>query len=267
MSNLSIKSQIEVMRPEFQKALPQHIKLEKFVRAVQTAISTNAKLAEANKTSFFGACIKAAQVGLMVDGQESAIVEYKGNCTFIPMFQGLLKLARNSGEIKNITSDVVYEKDRFKYWVDHGGQHIVHEPNLFEDRGGLIGAYSICVTRDDSMYVAVLNLKEIEAIEKQSKAQNGPWKGPFRNEMIKKSAFRRLFKMIPKSTDIDLLNKAINLDEEISFDEKPEKETKKPLSRLKEKLDIKEKEPIKNEAEDIVETTSEEVFQDEEAPI
>jgi recombination protein RecT len=262
-SNLEIKKSIEIMKDEFKKSLPAHIKVDKFIRAAQSAALTNPKLINSDKAAFFNSCMKAAQVGLLVDGVESAIVEFKGKASFIPMIEGLKKLVRNSGEIINLTSDVVYEKDQFEYYFDEKGQHIKHSPQIFGDRGKVIGAYSAALTRDQVLYVAVMSLKEIEAVEAVSRAANGPWKGPFRNEMIKKTVFKRLYKSLPKSTDLDqdLLHKAIQEDEEVSFEPQQKEEPKKakPLSRLKEMIK-KEEEESEPEVVDAVGVDAEEII-------
>ena len=47
--------------------------------------------------------------------QECAIVPFKDEATFMPMYQGLCKLAYNSGHVRSISSAVVYEADDFDY--------------------------------------------------------------------------------------------------------------------------------------------------------
>lgn len=233
MSNIqAIKNSIEMMKGDFKKSLPSHIDPDKFIRAAQSAAILNPKLLESNKQAFFASLAKAAQTGLLVDGEQSAIVEFKGKPAFIPMYQGLLKLAYESGKIRNITSDVVYENDLFEYFYDEQGQHIKHSPKVFGDRGEVIGAYSAAITTDGMIYVAVMNMNEINAVKAVSRAQNGPWSGPFKNEMYKKTVFKRLFKVLPKSTELDQVIKAIKEDEEIVFEE-AERPAKAPLSRLK----------------------------------
>ena len=210
----ALKGEITRMSPQFQMALPKHISTEKFTRVLITAISTNELLVTATRQSLFAACMRSAQEGLLPDGRESAIVTYKtkdGNVTaqFMPMVAGILKKVRNSGELSSITAQIVHANDKFRYWVDSDGEHIEHEPNFFSDRGPRIGVYSFAKTKDGGIYMEVLTSKQIEAIRSSSKsAQYGPWSGPFEDEMIKKSAIKRLSKRLPMSTDLDSLMKA-----------------------------------------------------------
>lgn len=245
-----IKSQLKNMEGQFKMALPAHIKPEKFIRVAQTAVLTNPSLMNADRTSLFASCTKAAQVGLLPDGKESALVPYAGKVTFIPMYEGLLKLLRNSGELKSLTTNLVYEGEQLEYYIDEKGEHFKHVPDIFSTATKIIGAYSMVVTKDGGIYLEFMKMSEIENVEKQSKAKDGPWKGPFRNEMIKKTVFKRLFKKLPKSTDLDhevmsYLDQAIEKDEEISFDEQPrEVKSKNPTeagtpNKLKEKLKTK----------------------------
>lgn len=211
-----IKKDISAMGPQFAMALPKHIPVEKFTRVLVTAVSTSPNLLDADRKTLFAACMKSAQDGLLPDGREAAIVTYSGKngvvAQFMPMVSGILKKVRNSGELASITAQVVYKNDKFRYWVDSDGEHLEHEPNLFSDRGDKIGVYALAKTKDGAIYVEVLTVQQIESIKKVSRAQSGPWAGPFAEEMWKKSAIRRLAKRLPMSTDLD---QVIHSDEEI----------------------------------------------------
>ena len=211
-----VRHTLTQMSTQFKMALPAHINVDKFVRAAQTAIATSPMLLNMDRTSLLAACMKAAQTGLLCDGSESAIIPFKGKCVFVPMVGGILKLVRNSGELATITSQVVYEKDEFSFWVDSDGDHINHRPNLFEDRGEAIGVYALAKTKDGAFYIEVMTKQEIAKIRAVSPSgENGPWGGAFASEMWRKSAIKRLAKRLPKSTDlenaIDVDNRATTL--------------------------------------------------------
>lgn len=205
-----VKHNLIRMQPEFEKALPPHISAAKFVRTIQTAISTTPALMKADRSSLWAACTQASQAGLMPDGREAALVPFGNKVQFMPMVSGLLKLARNSGEIKSINANVVYEHDEFEYWVDSDGEHIKHRPNFKSDRGPFMAVYAMATTKDGGVYIEVLTADQIKAIESASRGSNTPWKGPFRDEMIKKSAIKRLYKRLPSSTDLESAIEADN---------------------------------------------------------
>ena len=278
-----LKVEITRMSPQFQMALPKHISTEKFTRVLITAISTNELLVTATRQSLFAACMRSAQEGLLPDGRESAIVTYKtkdGNVTaqFMPMVAGILKKVRNSGELSSITAQIVHANDKFRYWVDSDGEHIEHEPNFFSDRGPRIGVYSFAKTKDGGIYMEVLTSKQIEAIRSSSKsAQYGPWSGPFEDEMIKKSAIKRLSKRLPMSTDLDSLMKADDDLYEFKNDPiveeknitpveqiEPKAKPKSKIERIVEAKSVKQKEPVQENQDD---STRDDTVQDREAEV
>ena len=199
-----IRNSLEKMAPEFSKALPTHVPVKKFIRVAQTAITTNPTLMKCDRTSLWAALTKAAEVGLMPDGKEAAIVPFKDKAQFMSMVAGKMKLARNSGEIKTLDSQVVYQNDDFKYWIDEDGPHIRHIPNLTESRGEVSCAYAIGKTKDGGVYIEVMTSEQLGAVESVSRGKGGPWSGPFRSEMQRKSVMNRLLKRMPTSTDIDM---------------------------------------------------------------
>jgi len=218
MSNITpvdeLKSNLSKMESQFKMALPKHIPAERFMRVIFTAIGQTPALSRADRQSFYAACMKSAQAGLLPDGKESAIVTFKNKagqeiCQFMPMVAGILKQVRNSGELASITSQLVYEKDDFKYWIDGEGEHLEHKPNIFEDRGKLRGVYALAKMKDGAVYIEVLTSQQVDAIKKSSRsAGSGPWAGAFEAEMWRKSAIRRLSKRLPLSTDIEMTIKA-----------------------------------------------------------
>lgn len=248
MSNLTIQQELkhtlQKMGPQFAAALPSHVKTEKFVRVVMTAVSTNPQLCEASRPSLFSACMSAAQDGLLPDGKEAAMVTFKTKsghtvAQYMPMVAGILKKVRNSGELASITSQIVYEKDEFEFYVDEDGEHLKHRPLIFGERGKPIGVYALAKTKDGAVYIETLTADDVEKIKNVSRGKNGPWSGPFQLEMWRKSAIRRLSKRLPMSTDLE---HTITADDELydldqSEDKHEEKkETPKTPTNLKEKL-------------------------------
>lgn len=191
------------MESQFKMALPQKIGVEKFTRVVMTALQTNPSLLNCDRRSLFGSCVKAAQDGLLPDGREGALVPYGNEVQWIPMVGGILKKVRNSGDLASIASQLIYSNDAFRYWVDDEGEHLTHDPELFEDRGRLIGTYALAKTKDGHTYIEVMTSDQVQAVKNCSKAKNGPWAGSFELEMWRKTVIRRLSKRLPMSTDLE----------------------------------------------------------------
>lgn len=204
----NLKRTITQMQPQFKLALPKHISSEKFNRVLLTAISTTPALVDADRTSLLAACMKSAQDGLLPDGKEAALVTFRTKegmkVQFMPMISGILKKVRNSGELATITAQLVYKNDIFRYWVDSDGEHLNHEPNMFEDRGAVVGTYALAKTKDGAIYIEVMTEKQVMAVKNTSKSKDfGPWSGDFAHEMWKKTVLRRLSKKLPMSTDLE----------------------------------------------------------------
>lgn len=267
-----LKRSVSLMKSQFKAALPKHIPTERFIRTIQTAIGTNPDLVQSSRQSFFAACTKAAQDGLLPDGREAAIVTFNSKsgkqASYMPMVAGILKKVRNSGELASLTAQVVYEKDEFKFWVDEQGEHITHTPLMFGERGGPIGCYALAKTKDNGIYIEVMTEEQINAVKNVSRGKNGPWSGDFFLEMWKKTVIKRLSKRLPMSTDLEFTMKA---DEELydlegaeteeTQEDTPIRDVSKP-SRLNDLMgddgDEDDKEVIEAKAEQVQEPVSEE---------
>ncbi len=200
-----LRAQLEALRPQFQMALPSHIKPEKLQRVVMTVVQQQPELLQADRRSLLGAVMKCAADGLVPDGREAALVLFNGRVQYMPMLAGILKRARNSGEIASINVQVVYEKDRF-VWRPSEEKAIEHEvPSLSEDRGKPIGAYAIVRLKDGDTMHEVMSLKEIEKVRAVSRAKNaGPWT-QWWDQMARKTVLRRLSKYLPMDADAERL--------------------------------------------------------------
>lgn len=192
------------MAPQFKAALPAQIPVERFVRVVQTAVATNTDLLNVERTSLYAAAMKCAQDGLLPDGREAAIVKYGSTARYMPMVGGIAKKVRNSGELKTLNAEVVYENDTYDHWSDEKGEHFEHRKAIGGQRGQPILTYAYAITKEEGFYFEEVDEIQMKAIEGCSKASDGPWKGPFKDEMRKKSAIRRLAKhRLPISSDLD----------------------------------------------------------------
>lgn len=198
---VEVRTAIEKMAPQFKAALPSHVPVERFVRTTLTAVQTNPQLMQADRRTLFAAATKAAQMGLMPDGREGAIVTFKDQAQWMPMVAGIMKLVRNSGEISTWSVQAVYENDQFDFCLGDD-EHITHKPTL-ASRGKMIAVYSIVTMKDGEKSREVMSVEDVEAIRRRSRSgQSGPWVTDFA-EMAKKTVVRRHAKRLPLSTDID----------------------------------------------------------------
>lgn len=216
--------QTDDFKKQLSALLPTHVKVDQFMSVARRGIHGNKALnfEKMNTQTLYSSVLKAAEQGLKLDGEEAALVQYGDSVQFMKMIKGVKKQLRNSGEIKEITAEVVYKNDKFEYWVDDQGKHIKHSPDFLGDRGEPMAAYSVITTKDGGRYIKVMSKQEIEAVQKSSKtgsASFSPWNGPFKTEMWCKTVLRRGAKDAPTSTDLPEVFK--DWDDDFDFSSKP----------------------------------------------
>lgn len=210
----------------FQEALkavlPKHITPERVLKMAFVAASRQPKLFQCTRESFIQSVMKSAELGLDCSGTlgRAYLVPYYNNkisayeCQFIPGYQGLIELARRSGNIARIESRVVYANDQFS--VEYGlDQKLIHRPTMNGDRGAMICVYAIAELTDGSRQIEVMTLEEVNGIRSRSKAKDsGPWVTDY-PEMARKTVIRRIAKYLPLSTE---LAKALEADDDQFID-------------------------------------------------
>lgn len=223
----------------FSKSLPAHIAEDKFVRSIHSTLAMNPQVRKiagtpAGAESLMLACSKAATDGLIIDGREAALVPmtvkvkgkdggqdtYEDRLTYIPMVQGLMKRARNSGQIASLTAQVVYANDRFHYTMGDD-ERITHEPLMDGERGRGRAVYAIATMKDGTRVREVMFEGAVMKIAAQSKNsfQYDQEKGKNWGEWWRKCVIRRIIKYIASSADIEALGPLIqHSDEEFDYD-------------------------------------------------
>jgi recombination protein RecT len=217
---------IERMESGLRAALPPNVTVERFIQTAKIGIQTHrdaAKLLNCDRRSLYNSVSKAAADGLMLDGREAVLAPFGEEAQYMIMVQGLLKLARNSGEIASIIAEPVYSLDKFTYRIGVDATPI-HEPEWFaEDRGKPIGVWAMVTLTNGQHIVSILNRQKINNISKRSRAAKNydPNQGLDWDEWWKKAAIRNVLKLAPKSS---ALQQAIEHDNEAeghAFDDEP----------------------------------------------
>lgn len=258
-----VRGNLTKMESQFKKVLPKGTSPEKFTRIIFTAIQKMPGLLTCDRQSFYGACMFAAQDGLLPDGREGVIIPYKGQATWLPMIGGVLKKIRNSGELLSLSSHVVYSGDEFSYWIDTEGEHIEHQPLLIGDRGDATHVYAIARVKSGGVYAEVMSMEQVEKVKSKSPSKDSsssPWKN-WPDEMMRKTVIRRLSKKLPMSNDLaEVLHRDdafYNLDEKEVKENKPEKTKSSRLSKIVEECENPEEVVITKEAMEQTEVNQE----------
>jgi len=190
----SLKKKVagEDFRKQVALALPGDVSADRFVRSAITALMANPDIATCEPDSIFNALLKAAQDGLLADGREAALVNFKGKAQYMPMVSGFRKVAAESGW--SIKARCVYANDHFEYTEEP--PLLVHNPvRPGAERGALIAAYAIGRKHGEDSVFKVMYRDEIEKRRAIAKTDN-VWKG-WTAEMYEKTAARSLFADLP----------------------------------------------------------------------
>ena len=196
-----LRERLEARKDELAKALTD-VTPDQLIRALVTSAQINPELQAVTWQSLWTACMQACRDGLLPDGVEGAIVPFKSRATWIPMYQGLLRRFRRSGQFKWVTANVVREGEEFAHHIDEQGEHFRHVPG--DDFNAPIAkVYAMATTKDGGVFVNVMSIAEANKIRNMSRASrdDSPWK-LWPEEMYKKTALRRLSKVLPSGRDI-----------------------------------------------------------------
>lgn len=200
----SIGSAMARMAPKIMQVLPKHMTPERLTRLALTAFQSNPKMSSCSKESFFGAVMQCAQLGLEPNTPlgHAYLIPHGSTCALIIGYQGMLDLARRSGHIASIYGHVVKEGDKFEYELGLEPK-LRHVPSHDPKRSSypLTHVYVVARLNSGEPVFTVLSLAEVKATQARSKSgSSGPWKTDF-DAMALKTAVRRLFKWLPKSTE------------------------------------------------------------------
>jgi len=206
---------ISQMRPQIAQSLPPGVDPDRFVRVAMNAVQNMPELSDpkVDRQSVFNSFLRAAQLGLMADKREGAIVivneKRKGPngqdvwvkvAQFRDMVGGLRKLAAEFGF--DLIARSVYENDDFDYQL--GDEEMIRHkaPKLGTDRGALVGAYAIATRlKDGRKYRLVMDMAAINKRRDvaQTKAVWDKWPA----EMAEKTVARSIFRVLPLADSDD----------------------------------------------------------------
>lgn len=198
---------LEKLKPQMAVALPKHMNADRMARLALTAFSTNRDLQECSPQSIAGSIMTAAQLGLEpgINGQ-GYLIPYKGTCTFVPGWKGLVDLVARSGRA-TVWTGVVFPGDQFEYQLGDA-PFCRHVPGDGDDGAPLFThVYAIGRVRDSTM--AVIEVWTRAKITKHLKQYNKVGSKHYANsnennfEMYaRKVALLQVLKYMPASIEL-----------------------------------------------------------------
>ena len=195
---------IESRKEGWKNVLPSFCTPARFARIALACIAKNPKLNEALKSEqgkmSLASCLQTcAELGIEPDGRRAHLIPYKDIVTLIVDYKGVAELVMRSGLVSKIHADKVCDNDKFDY---NKGVIERHAIDFKKSRGNAYAYYAEVTFKDGMVKAEVMNVEEIEAIRRRSKASgSGPWVTDF-DEMAKKTVFKRLSKWLPLTPEV-----------------------------------------------------------------
>ena len=198
--------------------------VKRFYQTFSICIAMEPKLATVTRASLIGAMLEIAALklepGVLGEAWVIPFRDRRNNVVeaqVIVGYKGMLKLARNSGRVGKIDSEVVYEKDLFD-WRKGTRQYLDFRKSDDVERGKRISAWAeatiVLPNAVTSSQFEVMLAREVEAIKNSApsaKASTSPWKTD-EESMWRKTVLRRLCKFLPSDPE-SRLGRAVQIDE------------------------------------------------------
>ncbi len=144
---------MDKLKPQLALALPRHMNADRMARLALTAFSTNPDLQACSPQSIAASIMTAAQMGLEPGiGGQGYLIPYKGTCTFVPGWKGLVDLVARAGRA-TVWTGAVRDGDAFEYQLGDAPfcRHVPGDDA--DDAAPFTHVYAIGRVRDAAMPV------------------------------------------------------------------------------------------------------------------
>jgi len=193
------------MKGQIANVLPKHLTPDRVIQMAATVIHRNPAIAKCSTPSLIGAVMQASILGFPP-------VDALGYCYFVPYgkdvqfqigYKGLVELARRSGQIKMVYSEVVREGDDFT--CEFGLEpKLIHKPKLDSSKA-MTHVYAVAHFTDGGHNFIVLSKSDVERLRVRNASQKGAPSGAWATDydaMAKGKALKQLSKYLPLNIDI-----------------------------------------------------------------
>jgi recombination protein RecT len=214
---------LEQKRDLIAKALPNTITPDRLIGIFTMILRGSPELTQCTQTSLIAAVVQTVQLGLQPGNIGHVYLipfnnkqkdgTYKKEVQLLVGYRGLCQLVNNSKDAVVLTAEVVKQNDEFEF--EFGLNPLLRHVPAQGDRGEIIGSYAIAknLLANEKVFV-YLQKDELDKVKASSKAGSSdfsPW-NTWPEEMCKKTAVKRLCKLLPLSSETQ---KKIGADETI----------------------------------------------------
>jgi len=230
LTELKNSLQADTFKAKFEDVNGLEMDFKREVGFAMQALNKNNYLAGADRNSILESVYNVALTGLTLNPMldQACLVprKVKGvlKCTLEPTYKGMITKMIDLGQATDVYAHVVYDTCEFDllYGTEQGIHHKPHFA-LGKPKGNEIGAYAVAVLPGGEKKYEFLTKERLDDIMKTSESWKSDqkkgtnyslWTGPHREEMMKKSAVKALWKYMPKNQVAEQFGKVIQLDNE-----------------------------------------------------
>ena len=202
----AFSSFMDKLKPQISKALPSHMNADRMTRLALTAFSSSEALRECSPNSIAASIMTAAQLGLEpgINGQ-GYLIPYKGTCTFVPGWKGLVDLVARSGRA-TVWTGAVRLGDEFECQLGDT-PFCKHKPGDDDDDTPFTHVYAIGRVRDATMPVIEVwsRAKVLKHLKKYNKVGGRHYANTDENNLemyARKCALLQVLKYMPSSIEL-----------------------------------------------------------------
>lgn len=222
---LAVIEKIKQVESKMLNLIPADVAKREISFAVQH-VAGSTQLQKCTPVSLQTAVYNIANIGLSLNpaSKEAYLVPRYNSAlqtmeaSLQPSYVGLIKLLTDAGTVTQVTTNIVYEGDKFD--IDLATGFVSHRPCLVKvNKGQKIGAYALATLPNGAKQCQWMEVEEINEIRNCSESyknektrQYSPWE-KFWDEMAKKTVVRRLYKYLPRSGGSTVVDQAIEADD------------------------------------------------------
>lgn len=187
-----------------QNLLPTGMTADQQLSAVMLLVNSKPEILKCSVPSIMQSIHTASSFGLILGSSraDAYLVPFKGVCTCVISYRGLLRLAYNSGKVKWADARLVFEGEEFE--CEAGlNPRLIHKPKLDGVPGKLRGAYFVAKMTNGEPFCFYLTKEQMDIYRKRSMAANSgfsPWTTD-ENAMYLKTVIRRGVNLLPWSPE------------------------------------------------------------------
>ena len=235
---------------------------------LQDVKDKNGKLAleVCTRESVANALLNMVIQGLNPMKNQCYFIPYGNQLTLMRSYFGSITVAKQFGEIEDITAEVIYEGDKLETEIKRGKTIIKTHTRSFENinKAKIVGAYATILYKDDTEESVVMTLEQIKTSWKKSKLNpdgKDSTHSLFTEDMCKRTVINKICKYYINTKDDSNLN-MIKQAFETSDEELKESEVEYEIQENANKEVI----DIRPETTDIVEDTENASIEKNEVP-